>query len=76
MSKEYKLERKKSKYPYLEMMIVYINDPNNSTREFLHLVNNLSKWLDIKLTQTYHWSSSIQMINRPRKTLGKQHPSQ
>ena len=32
-------------------MIVYIRDPQNSTREYLQLIHNLSKVSDIKLTQ-------------------------
>jgi ribosome biogenesis protein Nip4 len=40
-SRGYKLERKKSKYHYLQM-IVYISDPKNSTRELLNLINSFS----------------------------------
>jgi hypothetical protein len=36
------LERKKSKYHYRQMMIVYISDPKNSTRELLNLINSFS----------------------------------
>ena len=35
MSKEYKLERKKSK-------IVYLSDSKNSTKELLKMINNIS----------------------------------
>jgi hypothetical protein len=38
-SRGYKLERKKSKYHLLQM-IVYISDPKNSTRELLNLINS------------------------------------
>jgi hypothetical protein len=38
------LERKKSKYHYLQMiMILHLSDPKNSTRELLQLINNSSK---------------------------------
>jgi hypothetical protein len=57
-------------------MIVYISDPKNSTRELLNLINSFSEILDIKLTQTSQSPFSTQTINRLRKKLGKQHPSQ
>jgi hypothetical protein len=57
-------------------MIVYISDPKNSIRELLNLINSFSQYLDIKLTQTNKWPFSTQRINRTRKKLGKQHPSQ
>jgi hypothetical protein len=41
--KEYKLVRKKSKYHYLQMTIIYLSNPKNSTRELLKLINNFSK---------------------------------
>jgi hypothetical protein len=47
-SNEYKLERKKSKYHYLQM-IVYISDPQNSTRELRQLINNFSKVAGYKI---------------------------
>jgi hypothetical protein len=33
-------------------MVVYISNPKNSTREFLHLIKSPLMWLIIKLTQT------------------------
>jgi hypothetical protein len=39
-SRGYKLERKKSKYHFLQMIIVYISDHKISTRELLSLINN------------------------------------
>jgi hypothetical protein len=57
-------------------MIVYISNPKNSNRENLNLINNFSELGDTKLTQTNQWPHSTQRINRLRKKLGKQHPSQ
>ena len=42
----------------------------------LKAVRNSAKWLDIKLTQTNQQLSSNQRINRLKKNLWKQHPSQ
>jgi hypothetical protein len=61
---------------FADDMIVYISDPKNSIRELLNLINSFSQYLDIKLTQTNKWPFSTQRINRTRKKLGKQHPSQ
>ena len=36
------MERKKSKYHYLQVMIVHISDLKNSTRELLSLINSFS----------------------------------
>jgi hypothetical protein len=58
-------------------MIVYISDLKNSTRELLQLINNFSKVAGYKITQINQQPSFIQMmINRLRKKLGKQLPSQ
>jgi hypothetical protein len=57
-------------------IIVNLCDPKYSTRELLNLINTSAKWLDIKLTQTNYWTSSIQRINRLRKKLQKQHTLQ
>ena len=46
----YKLQRKKSKYQYLEEMIVYISNNKHSTRELLPLINTFIKWMDTNLT--------------------------
>lgn len=35
-----------------------------------------AQWLDIKLTPTNQWPSSAQRLNRPRRKLGNQNPSQ
>jgi hypothetical protein len=37
------LERKKSKYYYLQITIVYISDTKNSTRKPLNLINSFSE---------------------------------
>jgi hypothetical protein len=60
---------------FADDMIVYISDPKNSTIELLNLKASM-KELDVKLTQTSQWPFSTQRINRLRKKLGKQHPSQ
>ena len=57
-------------------MIVYISDPKNSNRELLSLINSFGEVAGYKLTQTSQWPFSTQRINRLRKKLGKQHPSQ
>lgn len=50
--KGYKLEWKKSQHQYSQMIvIVYIRDPQNSTRELLALRKPSEKWLDMKWTQ-------------------------
>ena len=61
---------------FADDMIVYIRDPKNSTRELLSLINTFSEVAGYKLTQTSQWPFSTQRINRLRKKLGKQHPSQ
>jgi hypothetical protein len=57
-------------------MMVYINDPKTSSRELLNLINSFSAVLDIKLTQTNQWPFFTPRLNRMRKKLGKQQPSQ
>jgi hypothetical protein len=42
-SREYKLERKKSKYHFFYDMIVYLSDHKNFTRELLSLINSFSE---------------------------------
>ena len=70
------IRKEEVKIPLLaDDMIVYLSDPKNSTRKLLNLIIS-AKWLDIKLTQTNQWISSSQRLNRLRKKLGKQHPSQ
>jgi hypothetical protein len=60
---------------FTDDMIGYISDPNNSTRGILNLINSFSAVAGYKITQTIQ-PFSIQRINRLRKKLGKQHPSQ
>jgi hypothetical protein len=57
-------------------MIVYISDPINSTREFLNLINNLSEVAGFKNNSKKSVAFLYRKINRLRKKLGKQHPSQ
>jgi hypothetical protein len=57
-------------------MIVYISDPKNSTRELLNLINSFGEVAGYKINSKSQWPFSIQRINRLRKKLGKQHPSQ
>ena len=47
MSKVYKLETKKSKYHYLQM--IYLHNPKTSTRELLKLINNFRKVATYKI---------------------------
>ena len=61
---------------FADDMIVYISDSKNSTRELLNLINSFGEVAGYKLTQTSQWPFSTQRINRLRKKLGKQHPSQ
>jgi hypothetical protein len=61
---------------FADDMIVYISDPKNSTGELLNLINSFGAVAGYKITQTNQWSFSTQRINRLRKKLGNQHPSQ
>jgi hypothetical protein len=61
---------------FADDMIVYINDSKNSTRELINLTNSFIEVVDIILIQTSQWPFSTQRINRLRKKLGKQYPSQ
>jgi hypothetical protein len=58
---------------FADYMIVYIRNPKNSTREFLQLINNLSKVAIYKINSN---KSFIQRIKRLRRKLEKQFPSQ
>ena len=58
------MERKKSKYHYLQM-IVYISDPKNSTRELLNLINNFSKVVGYKINSN---KSVILFYSKEKKT--------
>jgi hypothetical protein len=57
-------------------MIVYLGDPQNSTRELLNLINNFSKVARYKINSNKSVAFLYTRINRLRKKLGKQHPSQ
>jgi hypothetical protein len=73
-SKGYKLERKKAKYHYFQM-ILYISYSRNSTRELLNLINSFSAVAGYKINS----NKSVLLytkINRLREKLGKEQPSQ
>jgi hypothetical protein len=57
-------------------MIVYINDPQNSTRELLNLINTFSQVAGYKINSNKSMAFAYTKINRLRENLGKQHPSQ
>jgi hypothetical protein len=60
-------------------MLVYISNPKNSTRELLNLINSLNSFGEVagyKINSNKSMAFSTQRINRLRKKLGKQHPSQ
>ena len=61
---------------FADDMIVYIYDPNNSIKEILQLIDTLSKYQDIRLTQKTQQLSCTQMIKGLGKKSEKQHPSQ
>jgi hypothetical protein len=44
------LDRKKSKYCYLQVISVYVSNSKISTRELLQVINTFSKVADAKLT--------------------------
>jgi hypothetical protein len=57
-------------------MIVYTSYPKTSTRELLLLTNTFSKVAGYKINSKKSVAPFIQMINRLRKKLGKQHSLQ
>ena len=57
-------------------MIVYISDPKNYTRELLSLINRFVEVAGYKFNSNKSMEFSTQRINRLRKKLGKEHPSQ
>jgi hypothetical protein len=61
---------------FADDMIVYISDPKNSTRELLNLINNFNKEAGYKINSNKPMAFLYKRINRLRKKLGKQHPSQ
>jgi hypothetical protein len=60
---------------FADDMIVYISDPKNSTRQLLSLINSFNEVAGYKINSS-QWHFCTQRINRLRKKLGKQHPSQ
>ena len=61
---------------FADDMIVYISDPKNSTRELLNLINNFGEVDRYKVNSNKSMALLYTKINRLRKKLGKQHPSQ
>ena len=77
ISKGYKLERKKSKYHYLQMIQQSIQvSPINSTRELLNLINNFSTVAEYKINSNKAVAFLYIKDKLVRKKLGKQHPLQ
>jgi hypothetical protein len=61
---------------FADNMIVYISNPQNSTREFLWLIRNFSKVTGYKINSNKSGPFFYKMINTLRNILGKQLPSQ
>ena len=57
-------------------MIVYISDPKNSNRELLNQINSFSAVAGYKINSNKSMTFLYTKINRLRKKLGTQHPSQ
>jgi hypothetical protein len=57
-------------------MIVYLCDPEHSTRELLNLINSFRAVAGYKINSNKSVAFSTQRINRLRKKLGKLHPAQ
>jgi hypothetical protein len=60
---------------FVDDMIVYISDPKNSTRE-VNLINSFSEVAGYKINANKSVAFLYTKVNRMRKKLGKQHPSQ
>jgi exonuclease III len=57
----------------------FFSAPHDTSSKIDHIIGHktgLHRYKNIKLTQTNQWPFSTQRINRLRKKLGKQHPSQ
>jgi hypothetical protein len=61
---------------FADNMIVYISDPKNSTRELLSLIISFGEVAGYKINSNKSIAFLYTKINRLRKKLGKQHPSQ
>jgi hypothetical protein len=59
-----------------DYMIVFKSDPKNSTREFLQLISNFSKVAGYTINSNKLVVFFVQLIDRLKKKLRKQHPSQ
>jgi hypothetical protein len=56
-------------------VIVYINDPKNSTRELLNLINRFNEIAGYKITSNKSMAF-LYTKDKQAKKLGKPHPSQ
>jgi hypothetical protein len=61
---------------FADDMIVYISDPKNSSRETLNLINSFGEVAGYKINSSKSMPFSTQRINRLRKKLVNQHPTQ
>jgi hypothetical protein len=61
---------------FADDMIIRISDPKNSTRELLNLINQFNEVSGYKINSNTSMAFCTQKINRLRKKLGKEHPSQ
>ena len=58
------------------IMMVYISDPKNSTRELLNLINSFSAVTGYKINLNKSFAILYTKDDRLRKKLGREHPSQ
>ena len=61
---------------FVDDIIVYISDLKNSTRELLSLISTFNEVAGYKINSTKSMAFLYTRINKLRKKLGKQHPSQ
>jgi hypothetical protein len=61
---------------FADDMIVYINDPKNSTREHLNLINNFSAVSGYKINSNKSMALLYTKDKWTEKEIRKQHPSQ
>jgi hypothetical protein len=61
---------------FADEVIVYINDPKNSTRELLKLINSFSEVAGYKINTNKSMAFLYTKDKQAEKKLGKQQPSQ
>ena len=66
------MERKQLKSLFADDMTVYINNPKNSTREFLQLINNFSKMVRYKISSNKSIAFLYTKDKPAEKKLGEQ----